>query len=391
VRLTSGWRRLRAGLLTLVIAADLFALWVWAVRPNGDYSGWLGLIGLPEAAPWFRLLAWSREENAPRTPSGCISLFETQELLFCGVLLVALVLLVVLLAATRRGSRLGVLLTSTVRIPRRVSVRFRVTTALAAIAILALYLGWEINAWRTWRLRSSYLIKAAIAASDERSSLMTLESMRKALARLDSDPLPIADLSQPEYGYYRSRAALAASRAVAIDSWKREIPYRSALAEAHAARKRKYEWAASNLPAAVAPDPPLPRWNPEPGDARATGDYARVIAFYNEQTLAYPDYVEPYLLRAWIYASCPDARFRDGPRAVEAATRACELTNWKDAGALASLAAAFAESGNFAKAVKWQEKVVALTSDPRNAYVARERLTLFKSGKPYRQKSRFTP
>ena len=34
--------------------------------------------------------------------------------------------------------------------------------------------------------------------------------------------------------------------------------------------------------------------------------------------------------RAWIRATCPQAQYRDGKQAVEAATRACELTDWKN-------------------------------------------------------------
>ena len=35
--------------------------------------------------------------------------------------------------------------------------------------------------------------------------------------------------------------------------------------------------------------------------------------------------------RAWIWATCSDERYRDGRRAVESATRGCELTDWKRA------------------------------------------------------------
>ena len=35
--------------------------------------------------------------------------------------------------------------------------------------------------------------------------------------------------------------------------------------------------------------------------------------------------------RAWLLATCPDRKLRDAKKAVESATRACELTEWKDA------------------------------------------------------------
>ena len=44
-----------------------------------------------------------------------------------------------------------------------------------------------------------------------------------------------------------------------------------------------------------------------------------------------PSYAPAYNGRAWLWATCPDAKYRDGKRAVESATRACELSEWKEA------------------------------------------------------------
>src|SRR5207302_589419 len=60
----------------------------------------------------------------------------------------------------------------------------------------------------------------------------------------------------------------------------------------------------------------------------------------------------------WVWATCPDPDIRNGERARECATRACELTEWTEPGFLDTLAAACAECGEFDDAVKWQEKAV---------------------------------
>ena len=79
----------------------------------------------------------------------------------------------------------------------------------------------------------------------------------------------------------------------------------------------------------------------------AKGDYDRAIADYDEAIRRDPKDPAAYNNRAWLWATCPDARFRDGALAIASATRACELSNWKKASRLGTLAAACAEAGDF--------------------------------------------
>jgi tetratricopeptide (TPR) repeat protein len=58
--------------------------------------------------------------------------------------------------------------------------------------------------------------------------------------------------------------------------------------------------------------------------------------------------------------TCPEEKLRDGKRAVELGTRCCELSHWKDAYGIDTLAAALAESGDFAAAVRREEEAIAL-------------------------------
>jgi hypothetical protein len=63
-----------------LIAADLFAIWVWTTRPPRIYSGWLRMDGFREDTPSSRLVSWARWDAGPRTPSGFLALFDLGEL-----------------------------------------------------------------------------------------------------------------------------------------------------------------------------------------------------------------------------------------------------------------------------------------------------------------------
>ena len=76
------------------------------------------------------------------------------------------------------------------------------------------------------------------------------------------------------------------------------------------------------------------------------------------------------------------------PAAIDHATRACELTDWKSWSKLDTLAAAYAEAGKFDKAVEFQRKAVEMATNDKEKNDMRERLTLYQVGKPYRDVSK---
>lgn len=75
--------------------------------------------------------------------------------------------------------------------------------------------------------------------------------------------------------------------------------------------------------------------------------YGEAILDLSEATRMAPEESPGLGHLALALATCPNEHLRDGKRAVELATKACELTRWRDFPSLQALAAAHAECGAF--------------------------------------------
>ena len=152
--------------------------------------------------------------------------------------------------------------------------------------------------------------------------------------------------------------------------------------------KKEYDRAISDVDEAIRLDPTVARSFTNRGMARyAKKEYAKALADYDEAIRIEPTNLFPYNNRAWIRATCPDLRVLDGTKAVESATRACELSEWKAAYPLGTLAAACAEVGDFDAAVKWQTRANAIYYDAEDERMGEERLELYRAKKPYHEKA----
>lgn len=113
------------------------------------------------------------------------------------------------------------------------------------------------------------------------------------------------------------------------------------------------------------------------GDASgASADFEKVTSLLSDSRGGFNRY-------GWALATSPIRAYRDGPAAIQFATRACVLTSWKTANELDTLAAAYAEDGQFDQAIKWQTS--ALNAEgrfDRDDFEAR--LAMYQKREPFR-------
>jgi len=101
---------------------------------------------------------------------------------------------------------------------------------------------------------------------------------------------------------------------------------------------------------------------------------------------ASPDDSEAQNALAWMMSTSPDQKFHNGKDALTHANKACDLSSWRDGEVIDTLAAAFAELGNFPQAVIWEQRAITLikSNDSEQQRDAEKRLELYKAKQPYR-------
>jgi tetratricopeptide (TPR) repeat protein len=88
--------------------------------------------------------------------------------------------------------------------------------------------------------------------------------------------------------------------------------------------------------------------------AEAIADFEKALALKKDDETVLNNF-------AWVLATSPDEKLRDGPRALKLATKAAEATKFETPHVLSTLAAAYAETGDYENAAKWSQKAVELS------------------------------
>lgn len=99
--------------------------------------------------------------------------------------------------------------------------------------------------------------------------------------------------------------------------------------------------------------------------AEAIADFDKALALKGDDDSLLNNY-------AWVLATSPEEKLRDGPKALKLATKAAELTKYQTPHILSTLAAAYAETGDFDSAAKWSQKSVELAQKAVDAAKADE-------------------
>ncbi|XZE32543.1 tetratricopeptide repeat protein [Pirellulaceae bacterium SH501] len=129
------------------------------------------------------------------------------------------------------------------------------------------------------------------------------------------------------------------------------------------------------------------------------GEHADAVIAYEKALNLMPEAVSSEIRSSllnnlsWLLATSPIDEVRDGNRSLELGLQACELTKYSQAHILSTLAAAYAEQGNFEKAVEFSEKAVELGRKDGNEQLEQleSELKSYRDKKPWREKQEAKP
>jgi tetratricopeptide (TPR) repeat protein len=119
-----------------------------------------------------------------------------------------------------------------------------------------------------------------------------------------------------------------------------------------------------------------------------TGDFEHAAKAYRELLRRFPQSDRSHYAIAWFLATCPVDQLRNGMEAVAEGTKACEMVQWQDWSNMEALAAAYAEIGQFDRAITCLKRAINMRrpeATSENEMVLRRMSKLFDAHKPYRE------
>jgi tetratricopeptide (TPR) repeat protein/membrane protease YdiL (CAAX protease family) len=152
--------------------------------------------------------------------------------------------------------------------------------------------------------------------------------------------------------------------------------------------KKQYAQEAATLTHLLEVDPANVDAHISRADARQRlGQYQAALDDYRAAVKYGPDNAQAVNDLSWQLSTSTHAEVRDGKRALALANHACELSGWAQATFIDTLAAAYAEQGDFNEAVIWQQRAIDLAGQS-DASLKRElenHLARYLDRQPYRE------
>jgi tetratricopeptide (TPR) repeat protein len=155
-------------------------------------------------------------------------------------------------------------------------------------------------------------------------------------------------------------------------------------------RRGDAQGAVAEWRSALAIDPKYAEAHDSLGDAlNAQGRTAEALAHWRAAIELEPNDAQALRRAAWALATSPDAAIRNGGEALQFAVRAVELSGGKDARVLDTLAAAYAEKGQFTDAALTARRAEARAIEEKQTALGEEikgRVALYEAGRAFRER-----
>ena len=148
-------------------------------------------------------------------------------------------------------------------------------------------------------------------------------------------------------------------------------------------RLNRFEEALPDCDLVLKKRPQLETWLIQGCSLLELGRFAEAVQSFEKAAAHSFSCSDAWYWLGYIKATCPDPSLRDGEKAVEFCERACRqtrLTNWRF---LSGLAAAWAECGNFEKAVHFASKSLELAPEEEKAQ-RQTRVDQYRNRRPFR-------
>jgi tetratricopeptide (TPR) repeat protein len=157
-------------------------------------------------------------------------------------------------------------------------------------------------------------------------------------------------------------------------------------------KKGRVDEAISDFEKALESDPNYAAAHTSVGSAyHRKGLLKESIAHYQRSVALLPRAASAHNNLAWMLATCSDPSLRNGPQALALAQRANHLSNGSNPVFLRSLAAAYAENGQFSEAVATAQRALQISSKTTRrdlAQAIQNELKLYETATPYHESER---